>query len=141
MRRKIVCERLTTCNVTSEGDAFRLHLVNKAGHEVALELSFDQAQSIVMTLPMLLTRALRAKSGSETARYVFPLGHWTLEASVDGQCVIATLTTSDGFEASFGIPFSMCQDMGGALECAGRIAMEEADGQDETEPSPIRQLN
>src|SRR5262245_66629541 len=81
MRRKIVSQHLTTCNVIGDGDGFCLNLINAVGHEVSLVLSFDQAQSIVMTLPMMLTRALRAKGGNENARYVFPIGNWTLERS------------------------------------------------------------
>src|SRR5262245_43320606 len=141
MRRKIVSQSLTTCNVIGDGDGFSLNLINAAGHEVSLVLSFEQAQSIVMTLPMMLTRALRAKSGNDNARYVFPMGSWTLESTVDGGCLIATLTTTDGFEASFGIPFAVCQELGAALECGGRIALAEAESEDEATSAATTQLN
>jgi len=141
MRRKIVSQSLTTCNVIGDGDGFCLNLINAAGHEVSLVLSFDQAQSIVMTLPMMLARALRAKSGNDNARYVFPMGNWTLESTVDSGCLIATLTTTDGFEASFGIPFAACQELGAALQCVGRIGLEEAESQDEATSAAATQLN
>jgi len=46
------------------------------------------------------------------ARYVFGLGNWALESTKDQNCLIATLTTTDGFAACFGIPFDTSQALG-----------------------------
>jgi hypothetical protein len=66
---------LTTCGVLDDGEIVRLGLVDDKGAAV----SFDQAQAVAMTLPSLLTRALRSLTGSPDARYVFPLDRWFVE--------------------------------------------------------------
>ena len=77
--RKIVSSRLTTCDVINDGEAVRLGLVNQAGYSVSLDMSVEQAESVVMTLPQLLSNALKARTGDPDARFVFPVGQWTLE--------------------------------------------------------------
>jgi hypothetical protein len=61
-----------------------------------------------MTLPGLLSKALKARCGNESSRYVFPLGEWLLEGAADGRTVIVTLKTVDGFEVSFGASLGLC---------------------------------
>ncbi len=63
-----------------------------------------------MTLPTLLTQALRQQTGNDDARYVFGLR--SLENAEGQACLIATLKTTDGFEVSFGIPFDACRSLG-----------------------------
>jgi hypothetical protein len=124
MHRTIVSSRLTTCDVVKGGEAIRLDLINKAGHSVSIELSFEQAEAIVMTLPQLLSKALKSRTGSEDSRYVFPSGQWTLESTTDVECLILTMVTTDGFETAFGIPFADCQRLGAALVREGKAATE-----------------
>jgi hypothetical protein len=113
--REIVSCRLTTCNVINDGEAIRLNLVEQMGNPVSLELPFEQAASVVLTLPRLLSTALNARTGGDDMRYVFPLAHWLLERSGDQKTLILTLRTPDGFEASFGIPLEACQRLASAL--------------------------
>jgi hypothetical protein len=79
----------------------------------------------MMTLPRLLSKALRQQTRNDTSRYVFSLGRWSIESS-EQPCLIMTLATDDGFEVSFGIPFETCRAMGWALKDEGRKAL--ADG-------------
>src|SRR5262245_46988341 len=111
MHRKITSSRLTTCDAAHDGSGIRLDFLDEAGQPASVELSFEQAQSLVMTFPALLSRALRRKTNDDAARFVFGLGRWSLE-STNGEYVIMTLGTEDGFEVSFGIPFATCTAMG-----------------------------
>lgn len=114
MTRMILSKQLTTCDVAADGSVVRLDFVDAAGAPVSVVFPFAQAQSIVMTLPGLLAESLRRQTGSEDARFVFGLGHWSMEG-VDDQCVILTLSTEEGFSVSFGIPFEACKSLGWAL--------------------------
>jgi hypothetical protein len=109
---KIRSSALTTCQVAADGGAVGLELIDGSGATVTIELPFDQAEAVVMTLPTLLTQALRQQTGNDDARYVFGLGEWSLENAEGQACLIATLKTTDGFEVSFGIPFDACRSLG-----------------------------
>jgi len=126
MTLKICSAKLTTCGVTQDGHSEWLNLIDDKGADVSLELSFDQAQAIAMTLPSLLTRALRALTGKATARYVFPLDHWFVGQSTDCDGLILTLGTEGGFQVTLGVPTEECRGLGLAL--AGPI---KPDGLDE----------
>jgi hypothetical protein len=114
-RRKIVSRRLTTCAVVRNGEAVRLDLVNEAGCPTSLELSLEQAQSLVMTLPRLIANAIQARTRNPDARHVFPAERWTIETTEDASCLLLTLGTADGFEVTFGGPCSQSGRMGSAL--------------------------
>lgn len=124
VRRKIVSSHLTTCNVINNGDAVSLNLVNQAGHAVSVEMTVEQAQSVLMTLPQLLSNAFKARTGNEQTRYVFPMGEWSIEGTSDAKCLIVTLMTTDGFQVAFGMPFGDCQALGAALHRAADAAIE-----------------
>src|SRR5215510_3471387 len=109
---KIISSKLTTCRVTDEGGTIELQLLDDSQRIVTLQLPFAQAETMVMTLPSLLASALRQQTGAQGARYVFGLGDWMLEATKDGNCLIATLTTTDGFATCFGMPLGACQSLG-----------------------------
>jgi hypothetical protein len=102
--------------VTADGERVELGLIDHCGTAVSLELPFEQAESVVMTLPQLLTHALKRRTGRPEARYVFSLGEWLIEDPRGKNCLIVTLKTTDGFEASFGIPFKECQALGWILK-------------------------
>jgi hypothetical protein len=113
---EIESAELTTCDVTRDGEVIRLHFVDLAGNPVSLRLPFDQPGALAMTLPGLLTRALKARCGNEGSRFVFPLGEWFLEGMADGRAVIVTLKTTDGFEVSFAAPHDMCRSLASELK-------------------------
>jgi hypothetical protein len=112
---EIESSKLTTCDVTRDGEVIRLNFVDVAGNSVSLRLPFEQAGALAMTLPGLLTRALTARYGDESSRYVFPLGEWLLEGVADGCALIVTLKTTDRFEESFAAPLNMCRSLASDL--------------------------
>lgn len=116
MKLKIVSHELTDCGVTTDGDTIRLDLIDQTGLPVSLQLPFEQAEAVAMTLPHLLSLAVKAKVGDVTASYVFPLGHWRLERPQSHEGLMLTLMTSDGFQVSFGIPTETCAALGWALK-------------------------
>ncbi len=111
----IRCAALTTCGIAQEGHIIKLDLVDEGGGGVSVELSFEQAQAIAMTLPSLLTCALQALTGKRTSRYVVPLDHWAVEQSNDCAGLLLTLATGDGFQVCFGVPAEACRGLGSVL--------------------------
>jgi hypothetical protein len=108
--------RLTKCDVTRDGEIVRLDLIDVAGNPVSLRLPFEQAGALAMTLPGLLTKALKASHADDSARYIYPLGDWLLEGVADCRALIVTLKTTDGFEVSFAAPVGTCRSLGSALK-------------------------
>lgn len=124
MSRTLTSARLTTCSVVSEGRAVRLEFLDGEGQSASVEFPFDQAEAIVMTLPQMLSNALRRRTRNPSSRYVFSLGRWSLE-SCDEKSLIATLATEDGFQVSFVIPFDACRAIGQALRHEGACGVEQ----------------
>ena len=120
---KIDLKGLTTCRVQPDGEALELGFIDDAGRSGSLRVPFESAQAIAMTLPRLLSEAVRRITGQEQSRYVFPLGRWRVEAAEDGSGAIATFATADGFEVSFGITPAVCRGLGWALKCEGDAAV------------------
>jgi hypothetical protein len=120
----IRCNKLTTCNALDDGETVKLDLVDAGGNPVSLLLSFEHAESIAMTLPRLLTHAVKKQTGQDKSRYVFPLGQWLLEAIEDCHSFILTLKTEDGFEVSFRIPHDVSRALGWALQHEADDAIE-----------------
>jgi hypothetical protein len=112
----INCGTLTTCHVVENGNLIMLEFIDEDGRSMSLRLTFEHAQSIAMTLPQLLTQAIRAQTGQDTARYVFHLGEWLLEGAEGEQSLILTLKTEDGFEVSFRMPASASKALGWSLQ-------------------------
>jgi len=94
----------------------KLEFLDQDGTPTSLLLSFEDAESIAMTLPRLLTQAVKAQTGQDNARYVFALGQWLLEGVEDRQSLILTLATVDGFDVSFRIPHAAGRALGWALQ-------------------------
>jgi hypothetical protein len=112
---EIQSAKLTTCDVTDDGKIVRLNLVDVAGNSVSLRLPFEHAGALAMTLPGLLTQALKASRQDGSARYIFPLDDWLLEAVAGCRALIVTLKTTDGFEVSFAAPLDTCRSLASAL--------------------------
>jgi hypothetical protein len=72
----IRCGKLTTCKALDDGETMKLDLIDADGDPVSLLLSFEHAESVAMTLPRLLTQAVKTQTGRDNACYVFPLGPW-----------------------------------------------------------------
>jgi hypothetical protein len=124
MSRSVISSQLTTCRVVKEGSAIRLEFLDGGGQAVSVEFPFDQAESIVMTLPQMLSKALQRRTRDRSSRYAFSLGRWSIEGC-DEKSLIATLSTADGFQVSFAIPFDACRAIGHALRHQGECGMEQ----------------
>jgi hypothetical protein len=124
--RSITSSSLTTCGVVKEGQGIRLDFLDRAGAPVSVEFPFDQAHAITMTLPHLLSQALKRQTLDPAARYVFSLDKWTLE-SVNGDTLVVTLAAEGGFAVSFSVPPETCKAIGFALRHEGGTASEPAD--------------
>lgn len=112
----IHCSKLTTCGALDDGETIKLEFIDQSRNPISLLLSFEDAESIAMTLPRLLTQAVKAQTGKDNSRYVFALGRWLLEGVENHQSLILTLTTVDGFEVSFRIPHATCRALGWSLQ-------------------------
>ena len=138
---KISSRRLTTCGVLRNGQVVHLDLVDHKGADISVELPFDQAQAIAMTLPNLLTSALQELTGKPTARYVFPLVNWLVERSDEHGGLLLTLATEDGFQVTFGVPVEGCKGLGMTL-ATGSLADNAADKtEDQIGAAPLVTLN
>jgi len=93
-----------------------------------------------MTLPSLLTRALRSLTGSPDARYVFALDRWFVELSGQHDGLLLTLATADGFQVAFGIPAEACRGLALTL-AGGRDRLAAGDADDNEIESPWMELN
>ncbi len=138
MSRIVASTRLTTCGVVDDGRAVRLEFLDSDGQPACVEFPFDQAESIVMTLPRMLSQALQQRTRDTSSRYVFPLGRWSIESCSENS-FIATLCTEEGFQVSFAIPFDACRAIAQALRHEAESGMGQ-DGHDQSTQQP-RLLN
>lgn len=118
----------TSCEVSGDGEAIRLSYCDDAGAARDLQLSAEQAGALAMTLPRLLSAALKARSRDPSLRFVFPLAECNLEAAAGSSHHILSLRTSDGFEVCFSLSQKALAEMGqlidiGAETAAGQSAM------------------
>jgi hypothetical protein len=128
--------RLTTCEVVGDGKAIRLGFLDHAGNPSSVSFPFEQAESIVMTLPQMLATALQLRTRDQTARFVFPLQRWSLESG-DRDFLIANLMTNDGFRVSFAVPFDACKAIGWSLFHQGQSALQERGRRSSAEPAAV----
>lgn len=91
---------LTTFDVTPDGRRFRINFTDAEGRPSAITLPTDCLNELLMTLPRIASRALRARYKDNSLRVVFPAEEWRLEGSEDSRLIL-TIGTSGGFEASF----------------------------------------
>src|ERR1700684_2575545 len=100
---EIDIETLAACEVAADGGAISLGFVDSAGQPATVTLSLNDAGSLAMTLPRLITKALRTRFGDGSLYYAYPLASWAIEQSSDPGQVLVTLRTADGFSACFSV--------------------------------------
>jgi hypothetical protein len=98
-----VVQKATTFDVASDGTSFRLNFICRDGGQVSLSLPTECVHGLMMTLPRMMRQALRARGHNESLRLVYPVDNLRIERSSQPNTVIVTLTTPDGFEASYGL--------------------------------------
>ena len=101
MSNHLSMQSLTTCGVARDGLSICINYQDAHGHPASLILPTDCVHQLIMTLPQLLSRALKAESSDDSLRAVFPLGSWRLERATRDDAYILTLRTTDGFDVSF----------------------------------------
>lgn len=94
---------LAKVEVAADGASFDLHITDAAGRPAKLTLPTECLGELLMTLPRVVARALRAKHGDNSLRLVYPLADWRLETSVADPRLILTMSTPDGFEVAFSL--------------------------------------
>lgn len=100
---EIYGRHLTTCQVDSKGEQVRLNLESEDGTAASITLPADCLRSLLMTLPALIERTLRARYSDETLKLVYPTGRWSLQRPRDSDQTILTLSTPDGFAVAFSL--------------------------------------
>jgi hypothetical protein len=99
----IVGERLTTFDISPDGDRFCLNFTDQSGSSAGLSLPSECLIQLIMTLPEMASKALKVRYRDDTLRIVYPLGTFRMEASNMREIAILTLATQDGFKVSFGL--------------------------------------
>lgn len=116
----------TSCEVSGDGEAIRLSFCDDRGAARDLHISAEQAGALAMTLPRLLSAALRARSRDPNLRFVFPLAECNLEAAAESSHCILSLRTSDGFEVSFSVSQEALAQMGQLIDLGAETAADHA---------------
>ena len=94
---------LTGCEVAPDGRTVVLGFTDANGEPAQIRVSLDQAGALAMTLPNLITQALRSRYQDHTLRYAYPLASWTVEQPTDQKGRMVTLRTTDGFSVCFSL--------------------------------------
>jgi hypothetical protein len=103
MTSDLAVQSLTTCEVAADGRRVRLHFIDTRARNGSLTLPTHAVHQLIMTLPQLLSKALKAEASDESIRAVFTLGGWRLEKSAESGWYILNLSTPDGFEVAFSV--------------------------------------
>lgn len=115
-RKLIQGRELLGFEIAMDGSRFRMTFKQEDGGVGAIDLPAECLNALVMTLPRMVTQALRAKHHDDTLRLVYPAEVVRLEQASDPATVILTLATPDGFEVSFGLNDAQMQALEGARE-------------------------
>jgi hypothetical protein len=116
MSNEIDVASLTTCHVAPDGYYIHLNFEDALGQPATLRFTSVCVQQLVMTLPHLLSKALKAQHhGDGSIRAVFPLSEWRLEAAAGSKDFILSMMTPDGFEVAFSLSEPMIEQIASAL--------------------------
>jgi hypothetical protein len=118
--RNFVVQKATTFDVASDGTSFRMNFICQDGGQVSLSLPTECLHGFMMTLPQMMRQALRARGDNESLRLVYPVDNLRIEQSSEPNTVIVTLTTMDGFEASYGLTRQQMTDFEAVADAAER---------------------
>jgi hypothetical protein len=108
-------QSLTTCEVAPDGNSIVLGFTDPDGTPAQIRLSLNQVGGLAMTLPDLITKALRLRYGDHSLRYSYPLQSWTVERSSDPRTGMVTLCTTDGFSVCFSMQRELQYQLADAL--------------------------
>ena len=114
MKTTIQATALTSFEVAPDGDSITLSIIQTDRTLASVRLPFSCISQLLMTLPEVQVRALRAKHGDPSLRVAYSVGHWALEGTAQEGQVMLTLSTKDGFQASFVLAAKELVQMGNA---------------------------
>ncbi|GAB7523777.1 hypothetical protein [Paraburkholderia sp. 2C] len=109
---RIDARHLTGLELAQDGSRFTLQGVDGGGADWSLHLPSDCLQQLILTLPNLALKAMRAQHNDDTLRIVYPAYTCTVELASDQRTFILTLRTEDGFHVSFGLSAEQCETIG-----------------------------
>lgn len=95
--------RVQSCDVSPQGDRITIALPEQAGELRTIALSFDEASALAMTLPRLLSTALRRRFSDDSLRHVYALSGFKVECASDLRHLLVTMTADDGFDVAFAV--------------------------------------
>jgi hypothetical protein len=109
---RIDASHLTGFELAKDGSCFALQGVDGNGADWSLHLPSNCLQQLILTLPNLALKAMRAQHNDDTLRIVYPAHTCTVELASDQRTFILTLRTEDGFHVSFGLSAEQCETIG-----------------------------
>jgi hypothetical protein len=121
MNKNQTVSDFTSCEVSGDGNKISLSYRDASGATRRLDISAEQAGSLAMTLPKLLSAALRARNQDPSLRFVFPLAECDLEAAAGSSNRILSLRTPDGFEVCFSISQEILAHMGELIDLGADV--------------------
>lgn len=101
--KDLVVRKLTTFGIAADGSRCWMNFISGDGDPACLGLPTECLTELLMTLPLMMRQALRARYHDESLRLVYPADDIRIERSSDPETVIVTIATPDGFEVSFGL--------------------------------------
>jgi hypothetical protein len=111
-------ERLTAWSVMPDGDHVRLGFEDKDGRPQTITLPVGVLSGLLMTIPRMLSQALRTKFADSSLRMIHELGDWRVERAIGVDASILSLATPDGFEVTFAVATSQADRLGQTLRRA-----------------------
>jgi hypothetical protein len=118
--KDFVVQKLITFNIAADGTRIRMNFISGDGDQACLSLPTECLAELIMTLPRMMSQALRARHQDQSLRLVYPADNITIEQSSDPKTMIVTLATPDGFEVSFGLTGQQMTVFAAAAEAVER---------------------
>ncbi|HEY4353255.1 MAG TPA: hypothetical protein VGN31_18645 [Paraburkholderia sp.] len=109
---RIDARHLTGLELANDGSCFALQGVDASGADWSLHLPSECLQQLILTLPNLALKAMRAQHHDDSLRIVYGAHSCTVELASDQRTFILTLRTEDGFHVSFGLSAGQCETIG-----------------------------
>ncbi|CAB3765671.1 hypothetical protein [Paraburkholderia solisilvae] len=109
---RIDATQLSGLELAMDGSSFALQGADCSGNSWSLNLPSACLQQLILTLPNLAVKAMRAQHHDDSLRIVYPAHTVAVELASDHQTFILTLRTEDGFHVSFGLSATQCETIG-----------------------------
>lgn len=111
---------MTSFETVDEGAAIRFNMEDVNGRPISLRVPLECLTQLIMTLPGMVQQAVQRRYQDPTLRIVYPVAEFRVELGNDLDTRILTLSTPDGFGASFGLSETQCREIGtGSRESCG----------------------